>query len=93
MKDVKQLDKKWRQSPDYQAAYDELADEFDVSRELIRARTLANLTQQELAERMHTSQSAVARLESGEGNPSMAMLKRYAEATGTHLKIELQPNG
>ena len=50
---------------DARAAYDKLADEFDLSRELIAARVRAGLTQAEVAERMGTTQSVVARLESG----------------------------
>lgn len=57
---------------------------------MIKARSEANLTQSEVAARMFTSQAAVARLEAGKGNPSLATLKRYAEATGAHLKIELE---
>jgi transcriptional regulator with XRE-family HTH domain len=47
------------------------------------------LTQKQLAQKMKTSQSAIARLESGESNPSISLLKRYASATGTQLKVEL----
>ena len=90
MKTVKQLQKKWQKNPQYRKAYDTLEDEFTVARALIEARTKAKLTQTEVAIRMETSQAAVARLEAGNGNPSLATLKRYAEATGSHLKIELQ---
>lgn len=90
MKTAKQLHKKWLKNPKYKEAYDELEDEFAVARALIEARTKAKLTQTEVAERMETSQAAVARLEAGSGNPSLATLKRYAEATGSHLKIELE---
>ena len=47
------------------AAYDALGDEFDLSQELIAARVRAGLTQDEVAERMGTTQSVIARLESG----------------------------
>ena len=52
------------------AEYDALAPEFEISAELIRARVRAGLTQAELAARMGTSQSAIARLESGQDTPS-----------------------
>ncbi len=90
MKTVKQLHTKWLKDSAYQSAYDALEDEFAVSRALIKARSEANLTQTELAVRMSTSQAAIARLEAGKGNPSLATLKRYAKATGSHLKIELE---
>ncbi len=90
MKTVKQIEKRWRENAEYQKAYYALEDEFAVARALIEARTKAKLTQTEVAARMETSQAAVARMEAGNGNPSLATLKRYAEATGSHLKIELQ---
>jgi DNA-binding XRE family transcriptional regulator len=90
MKTAKQLHTKWLKDSAYQSAYEALEDEFSVSRALIKARSQANLTQSELAARMSTSQAAVARLEAGKGNPSLATLKRYAKATGSRLKIELE---
>jgi len=89
MKTVKQMHKKWINDPAYQAAYSELEGEFEIAKALIAARTQAHLTQKDLAKRMKTSQSAIARLESGEANPSVSMLKRYAAATGTRLIIDL----
>lgn len=88
MKTARQLHKKWIKDPEYKTAYDSLEDEFILAKELIAARTKAKLTQKQLAQRMKTSQSAIARLESGESNPSISLLKRYAAATGTHLKVE-----
>ena len=55
-----------------------------------QARGAANPSQAEIARRMGTSQPAVARLEGGRGNPSLATLRRYAEATGTKLKISFE---
>lgn len=77
--------------PGVRAAYDELRDEFDLADALIRARLRAGLTQSAVAERMHTSQAAVARLESGRQSPSYRSLQKYAEAIGARLKIDLEP--
>ena len=73
------------------AAYDELRDEFELADALIRARIQAGLTQSVVAERMQTSQAAVARLESGRQSPSYRSLQKYARAFGARLKIELEP--
>jgi len=56
----------------------------------LKARTRAGLTQSELVERMHTTQSTIARLESGRSAPSMRTLQRYAEATGSPAVIRLE---
>lgn len=70
--------------------YDLLAGEFALTQELIAARVRAGLSQQELAEKMQTSQSAIARLESGRSMPSMRTLARYAAATGSRAVVRLE---
>ncbi|MBX3559898.1 MULTISPECIES: helix-turn-helix transcriptional regulator [Hyphomicrobiales] len=75
---------------DVRAAYDALAEEFSIAEALIRARTEADMTQAEVAAKMRTSQSYVAKLEGGHVSPSMKALQRYAEATGARLKISLE---
>jgi len=77
--------------PAFAAAWREAEEEFSIAREVIRARTAAGLSQQELAQRLHTTQSAIARLESGTHAPSVSTLKRVAEATHSKLKIEFVP--
>ena len=91
MSKVSDLHQKWSQDPDYRRAYDELGPEFDFVRSLIQARIDAGLTQAELAERMSTTQSVVARLESGRVHPSTRTLERVAQSTGTRLKISFEP--
>jgi ribosome-binding protein aMBF1 (putative translation factor) len=71
------------------AAYDALADEFDLPRELIAARVRAGLTQAEVAARMGTTQSVVARLESGAQMPSVNTLLKFAKATRSRPIIKL----
>ena len=78
--------------PEVRQAYDALAPEFELARELIGARSRAGLTQEELAERMGTTQSAIARLESGRRLPTMKTLIRYAEATGARPVVKLVPD-
>ena len=75
--------------PKVRREYDALAPEFEISAELLRARLRAGLSQAELAKRMSTSQSAVARLESGQPLPSTKTLLRFAEATGSKIQLRL----
>ena len=81
------LHKKWMKNKDYRQAYDQLAPEFALARAVIKARVIAGLTQEQLAQRMETTQSVIARLESGRTRPSTQTLDRLANATGTCLKI------
>lgn len=91
MTKVPELHRQWSKDPDYRKAYDGLGPEFALARTLIEARKRAELTQAELAERMETTQSVVARLESGRVNPSTRTLERIAHATGTRLRISFEP--
>ena len=86
------LHRRWSKDPEYQAAYAATAPEFELSHKLIEARLKSGLSQQELAQRMGTTQSAIARMESGNSLPSMRSLVRYAEATQCELRIQLKPS-
>jgi transcriptional regulator with XRE-family HTH domain len=88
---LKRVAKRWMKEPGFKTGYDALEDEFSLASLLIEARTRANLTQAELAERMGTSQSTIARLESGKAKPSLSTLRRLAKATGLGLKISFEP--
>mgnify|MGYP001343538523 FL=1 len=91
MTKIKVLHKKWLRDDDYRREYDAFEVEFALASALIAARSRAGLTQEELAEKMDTSQSAIARMESGRSVPSGSTLKRFARATGTRLRITFEP--
>jgi len=71
--------------------YEAQSAEFTMTRELIAARSRAGLTQGEIAQRMGTTQSVIARLEGGKRQPSMRTVQRYAEATGCRAVVRLEP--
>jgi ribosome-binding protein aMBF1 (putative translation factor) len=81
----------WRKDPEHEKAYDALEDEFALAAAMIKARAHAGLTQQQLAERMHTTQAVIARLESGRVKPSTRTLERLAAAMGMRLRISSEP--
>ncbi|MBF0416084.1 MAG: helix-turn-helix transcriptional regulator [Magnetococcales bacterium] len=85
------LKEKWMQDNDFKEKYDAIAPEFAIARALIGARVKAGLTQTEVAERMGTTQSVVARLEGGTSIPSLKTLFRYAKATGMKPEITFIP--
>ena len=76
--------------------YDALEPEFSLLRELLNARQKAGLSQADIADIMGTKAPAITRLESsltnGKHSPSIATLKKYAEALGCHLQIKLVKN-
>src|SRR3990167_4811989 len=88
-KDRKHLDfavweKEALKDPELKAEYDRQQPEFAV----IRARIEKGLTQEELAKKVGTKQSVISRLESGRANPSVAFLKKLAQALNSHLEIK-----
>lgn len=93
--DVAETRARWRQDPVFAAADDDLGEEFATLAALVRARQAATLTQADVAARMGVTQVAIGRLESSVASPrhgpSLASLKRYAEAVGCRLRIELVP--
>ena len=93
MTKLKDLHRRWSTADDYKAAYDALGEEFELAKALIEARTRAGLSQTQLARRMKTSQSYVARIEGGKVRPSTDALERFAKATGTRLRIAFETAG
>jgi transcriptional regulator with XRE-family HTH domain len=87
---LKDLHAKWSQDAAYREAYDALDDEFALAVAMAQARAAAGLTQAEVAERMHTTQSNIARLEAGRSTPSTRTLERFAQAVGARLRISFE---
>ena len=77
--------------PSGRREYEALEEEFSLVAALIEARTRAGLTQEQVARRMKTTQAVIARLEGGGSKPSTRTLERYAEATGSRLRITFEP--
>jgi ribosome-binding protein aMBF1 (putative translation factor) len=90
---VDDLHKRWMKDSKYRREYKALGKEFSLVSALIEARTRAGLTQEQLARRMKTTQAVIARLEGGGSKPSTRTLERYAEATGSRLRITFEPEG
>ena len=88
---ISDLHKKWMKDPAYRKEYEALEEEFALIAEVAKARQRAGLSQAELAQRMNTTQSTIARLEGGRGKPSTRTLARFAKATGHRLKISFEP--
>lgn len=83
--------RQWKKDPKYVAEYEALEKEFAFASALIEARGRADMTQEEVAEAMGTTQAVVARLESGKVLPSTRTLERFARATRTRLRISFEP--
>jgi DNA-binding XRE family transcriptional regulator len=77
----------------FRESYEGLEEEYRLAREMLTARSRVGLTQEEVAGLMGTTKSAVSRLEAtGKHTPSLATLKKYAQAVGCRLEIKLVPS-
>lgn len=93
MSTISRLKRRWQKDPAFRKAYEALEPEFAIARQLIAARNRAGLSQAEVARKMGTTQSTIARLESGRGLPAMSSLQRYASAIGHKLDVRLVQGG
>lgn len=90
MKTHAELKRELVRDPEVRQEYERLGPEFEVVRALVEARARAGLTQAQVAERMGTKQSVIARLEGGRSAPTWKTLQRYASATGSRLRVPLE---
>ncbi|ANV86296.1 helix-turn-helix domain-containing protein [Picosynechococcus sp. PCC 7117] len=88
-----ELKKKALANPETRIMYDDMEAEFSLLRQMLKARQEAGLSQAEVAARMGTKAPAITRLESslsnGKHSPSLATLRRYAQAVGCELQVTL----
>lgn len=89
MTKIATLKKRLGRDPKFKQEYAKADADYAIVEALIRARTTAKLSQAQVAKKIGTTQSAIARLEAGNVAPTISTLRRYAEATGTKLKIGL----
>jgi len=73
--------------PEFKKEYDKLQPEYELINKLIEARIKNKMTQKDIADRMGTKQSALARLESGRGNPTLSFVQKLATAIGTDITL------
>ncbi|MEI6310449.1 MAG: helix-turn-helix transcriptional regulator [bacterium] len=77
----------------FRKAYEDLEEEYGLIREMLAARSRSGLTQKAVAELMGTTKSSVSRLEAaGKHTPSLATIRKYAQAVGCRLQIKLIPH-
>ena len=89
--DLQDLTRELMRDDEFRDEYDALQPQMDITRAILDARLRSGLTQSELSERSGISQADISRLENGTRNPSVALLRRLADAMGATLKIEFVP--
>ena len=83
------LEKELLADPAVKKEYDKLAPRYAIISEIISARIKRGMTQRQIAEKMGTKQSAIARLESGNSNPSISFLEKLARVLDYKLTVKI----
>lgn len=91
MSELNGLTQELLKDPEFRKEYEALQPEMEITRAILDARMRSGLTQKELSVKSGISQADISRLETGTRNPSIALLKRLADAMDTYLKIEFVP--
>ena len=84
------LDKRL-EDDNFRKEYENIQPEMNIIRAIIATRKEQNLTQADLSLRTGINQADISKLENGNKNPSLKMLKRLAEGLNMDLKIEFVP--
>ena len=91
MSDFKKYLNEQLKDDEFKKEYEKLEPEFSIIQAVIDARKAANLTQKELSEKTGIAQSDISKLENGNSNPTLAMLKRLADGMGMTIKLQFIP--
>lgn len=76
--------------PGVRREYERLKPDYQIAGQMIEARIKNKMSQADLAKKAGTGQAVISRLEGANASPSMALLKRIAEALGTKFEITIQ---
>ena len=85
--DFDDLLKKELKNPEFKKRFDEYGRQFEVAYQILQLRKKKKMSQAQLAKKIGTKQSNVARMESGQQNFSMDTLEKIADALGLNLNI------
>ncbi len=89
MRDWEDLKKELLRDSEFKKEYDALEVEYSIITQVIQKRLDKKMSQKQLAEKIGTKQSAIARLEGGNANPSVAFLEKVSKALGSKLQISI----
>lgn len=89
--DLDKLLDEYMEDPEFKKEWDDLESEFNMIQALVDARKSRNMTQKQLAQRTGIDQGDISKIENGNGNPTLNILKRLADGMDMILKLEFVP--
>ena len=85
----KYIEKRKKQSPEFSKDFDKGYEQFKIGVMLKQARLDAGLTQEQVADKLHTKKSAISRIENHAEDIRLSTLENFAQAVGKHLRLEV----
>ncbi|MEK7390580.1 MAG: helix-turn-helix transcriptional regulator [Patescibacteria group bacterium] len=89
IKTFAEIKKEWLKDPKVKKEYDNLRLEYALVGAIIEKRVKKGLTQKDLAQKIGTKQSSIARFESGGYNPTLLFVKKLADALGVTISVRV----
>lgn len=87
MQEWEEVKKELLRDPEVKREYEKLRPQYELTRQLIKARLANKLTQEQLAKKIGVKQEYIARLESGSANPTIDTINRVAQALNKRVKL------
>ena len=85
--DFQDILKKELKNPEFKKHYDEYGKQLEIAYQILKLRKKKKISQAQLAKKIGTKQSNIARMESGQQNFSIDILEKIAGALGRDLKV------
>ena len=85
-----EIDAELMKNPKYVEAWEKIEPEYELERQLIRARLKKKMSQNQVAKKVGTGQAVISRLESGNAKPSISLLQRVARALDTEIRLVIR---
>ena len=86
---TKYIDNRKKIDPEFQDNFDEGYENFKIGAMLKQARIESGITQEQIADKMHTQKSAISRIENHSEDIRLSTLEKYAIALGKKIKVEI----
>ncbi|KKT30310.1 MAG: DNA-binding helix-turn-helix protein [Candidatus Collierbacteria bacterium GW2011_GWC2_44_18] len=87
---ISELKNELMKNKDFRVEYESQLPEFQIACQIIEARLKKNMTQSDLANKIHSGQAVISRLESLNSKPSLSLLSKVAKALDTKISISIE---
>jgi ribosome-binding protein aMBF1 (putative translation factor) len=90
LKSWEEIKAEWQDDPQYMQEWEKRKPEYELARQIIKARLTMNISQAELAKKAGTDQAVISRMENMNAHPSIDLIQRIARALGTSIHLTIR---